>query len=95
MNGPSAAELDRVHFHRERIARELGSQDYVIGRLLDLIADVREALDDRSDADCDGDPAEYRPNWAMRLVGEIDRTVNDAKGILAKAKERADQEKAS
>lgn len=40
-------------------------------RLEEILDAVEEYLDDRADADCTGDPLEYRPNEAMRLLAEL------------------------
>lgn len=39
--------------------------------LSDVLDAVEEYLDDRADADCQGDPAKYVPNEAMRLLVEL------------------------
>ena len=43
----------------------------VMPSLSDVLDAVEEYLDERADADCTGDPLEYRPNETMRLLAEL------------------------
>ena len=43
----------------------------LLSDLINLLADVSERLDDYVDV-VDGDYGESRPNWAMRMKGEVD-----------------------
>lgn len=42
----------------------------------DLLMDISEYLEDREDADIQGDPPRYVPNRAMRLNSRVKEVVN-------------------
>lgn len=40
-----------------------------------MLEECRDYLDQRADADCKGDPPEYVPNQAMRIMGRVDELL--------------------
>ena len=42
----------------------------------DVLIAISEYLDDRQDADCTGDPPEYRPNEEMQLFMRLEPILN-------------------
>lgn len=45
--------------------------------------EIREYFEQRADADCDGDPAEYRPNLEMRMLAEVETVERERAELLA------------
>ena len=63
----------------ERMARIVGTQDFALRTLFDLLEYVRVELL------VDHDGGDFLPNWETRLVGQIDRSVTAAKTALRRA----------
>ena len=56
------------------------SSEQQIASLVATLLLVREFLDDRADADMQGDPPEYVPNAAMQLLGVVDAALRAGGG---------------
>ncbi|TCR64664.1 hypothetical protein [Bosea sp. BK604] len=78
---PELTDAERIEYHRgvaeralagqHEIARERDEARAEAKRLREALAECEEYFDNRADADCEGDPAEFVPNKEMRLLNIV------------------------